>query len=80
MRKDLLVDLVCHFVEKSGGIEKVNEVATALRAMADAGDVRICQFLKGLAVNPAGARQMLANALLGLRLAALVYERTRGFR
>lgn len=74
---DLLIDLVCGFVEKSGGIEKVNEVATALREMAEAGDVRICQFLRGVAANPAGAKQMLANALLGLRLAGLVYERRK---
>ncbi len=74
---DLLIDLVCCFVEKSGGIDKVNEVATALRAMAESGEVRICQFLRGVAANPAGAKQMLANALLGLRLAGLVYERRK---
>jgi hypothetical protein len=72
---DVLIDLVCGFVEKSGGIRKVNEMGDALRAMAESGDVRIQQFLRGVAANPAGAKEILAAALLGFRMAGFVYER-----
>jgi hypothetical protein len=70
-----MLDLICNFVDKSGGLPKVTKTADSLLAVAKSGDVRMLQFMRGVCVNPSAAKMLLAAALLGFRLAALVYER-----
>lgn len=51
------------FVEKSGGLEKCEDLLKAMRGVPDE---RRAAFVRGSAKTDAGARQLMALALLGL--------------
>ena len=63
--------LIVAFVVKSGGIAKIEKACDALRAIPDA---ERAEYVRRVAQSDAGARQIMAAALLGFRLAAQVYR------
>lgn len=71
---DALFQLICSFVDKSGGLEKVELGAKGLRTVAEQGDAAIQEFVRGVAQKPEGAKQLCAAALLGFSVAAMVYR------
>ena len=70
-----LFRLICSFVDKSGGIEKINAARAALREVAESGQV--AQYVTGIGKTEAGAKQLLAAALLGFSMASALYEAKR---
>lgn len=75
---DKLFQLICSFVEKSGGLEKVEQGAKGLRAVANQGPNAIQKFVQGVAAKPEGAKQLCAAALLGFSVAAAIYRGRKG--
>lgn len=68
---NIVAALIVGFVEKSGGIEKIEQAADKIRAIPDA---ERADYVRRVAAHDSGARQLLAAALLGFRLAAQVYR------
>jgi hypothetical protein len=77
MSTRVLVELVCGFVEMSGGVDNVRAAGDVLRRLAEEDDAKIKRFLEGVIAKPAGAKQILAAVLLGFRVAELVYKAER---
>lgn len=67
-----IIDLICLFVEKSGGLEKIKLAAKGLRQVAEANTGQ--EYVTAIAKSPGASNQLLAAALLGFRIAELVYE------
>ncbi len=64
------IDLIAGFVDKSGGIDKVQQAIEAMKCVKERGE--ITAFVQRLGQRPEGAKQFFAAALLGFTLAALV--------
>ena len=77
--RNVLESYVRGFVVKSGGIDTVEaavEMLTAMKQQADSegNDNEYARFLKRLSKRPEGARQMVAAAMLGFTLAAMMFR------
>jgi hypothetical protein len=67
------------FVVKSGGIEQIEAAVESMSAMKlqadlEGNDNEYVRFMKRLSKRPEGARQMVAAAMLGFTLAALMFR------
>lgn len=69
------IDLIRSFVDKSGGIEKIDRALSLMRAMDKS---QIHDFIKGIAnhEDPAGAHQLFAAMMMGFTVASSVYHST----
>lgn len=63
--------LIVAFVEKSGGIEKIEQACEVLRSIPDA---ERADYVRRVARSDVGARQLMAAALLGFSAATQVYR------
>lgn len=61
--------LILAFIQKSGGLEKINKARDGIRSIPDASRA---EYVRRCARTDEGARQLLAAALLGFALAAEV--------
>ncbi len=71
---NMLTKMICGFVEKSGGIEKVERAAQALKNIPKG---QYADFLGNLAKREEGAQQLIAAAIAGFSLSAFVYKNLR---
>jgi hypothetical protein len=69
-----IVELIRNFVDKSGGIDKVNEARDAIKKVASQPG-QASKLVAGLAKNEAGSKQLLAAALLGFSIASFLYDK-----
>ena len=67
-----LQDHIRRFVEKSGGIEKIELAVEALKGIEDHQD-----YLLRISRSRAGARQLIAAALMGFTVSALVERKAQ---
>ncbi len=70
-----LTRLICGFVEKSGGVEKMDMAKDSLMRIAPG---KRADFLRGLSKSEEGAKQLIAAAIAGFSLSAFVYRELRG--
>lgn len=62
-----VADQIAEFVNKSGGVQKMEELRECIRAVSESG--QHCDLLARLsASDPPGAKQLLACALVGIAL------------
>lgn len=71
---DLILDLICNFVDKSGGVDKVRLGADALLALAKKGNDDTQDYVRRISESKEASNQLCAAALLGLRLAETIYK------
>jgi hypothetical protein len=66
VRSTLVKKMIVGFVEKSGGLVKCQKLLEAMRKVPDE---KRADFVRGCGKTDAGARQLMAFALLGLSIA-----------
>lgn len=69
-----VLDLICRFVERSGGLGKVRAGGDALRQLVGREDQVICEYLSRISESGPASKQLVGAALLGFRLASFLYE------
>jgi hypothetical protein len=69
---DEVAELVLSFVEKSGGILKIEEAVRVFKSIAK--DGRPDLFVKKIGDSSGACTQMFAAALLGFSLAAIIHN------
>lgn len=67
-----ITDLITGFVDKSGGLAKVEQAIQAMQGVKERGE--ITAFVQRLGRRPEGAQQLFAAAMMGFTLSSLVYE------
>ena len=73
MQSQEVIDLVCGFVDKSGGLEKVEQGMKALQRPASTPG-GCSKFLANLSRSRSGSDQLVAAAMMGFVMAALIYR------
>lgn len=73
-------EYILGYVRKCGGIEKVEQVIDAFKAILSEGEVSAAAYLRRIAQRPDGAKQLLVTALLGNTLAAMTYHAKKGVK
>ena len=73
-QQDPIILMILATVDKVGGVEVMEACAKSLAEVAKSGDQGISKFFARLAANPAGGKQLLANAIGGCALYAATYR------
>lgn len=81
LQKERVFRLIDSFVEKSGGIDQVKLAVKALRVLAEVKDDQVVSdYVVNVGKQPAGAKQLLAAALLGFSMASVLYRKKERVR
>ena len=68
---NMLAMLVCGFVEKSGGVEKIDMAKASLMGIQKGARA---DFLRRLSKTEEGSQQLIAAAIAGFALSSFVYR------
>lgn len=73
--------IIDRFVENSGGVDKVRQAVKALRVLSECKNEQIIsEYVVNVGKQPAGAKQLLAAALLGFSIASALYKKKEGVK